>query len=162
MHHKQPKALILGWWLPVATFNLQWSIYVHLRLALLLCSCCGGQRGALVDPLLDISEHHEHVVDPGGVACQLSDLTERGQFLCVTLTLFTQLGDFKHRIGNFLEVMWCCKGETISKIDSIKKCHKSKLKQHSADFKWNSLHKSDFCCKYHSYDNTYKQLRGPK
>lgn len=48
---------------------------MHLRLALLLCSCCGGQRGALVDALLDVVEHHEHVVDPGGVARQLSDLT---------------------------------------------------------------------------------------
>lgn len=49
---------------------------MHLRLALLLCSCCGGQRGALVDALLDVIEHHEHVVDPGGVARQLSDLTQ--------------------------------------------------------------------------------------
>lgn len=104
MHRKHPQ-LILGRCLPVSTFNLQWSIYVHLRLALLLCSCCGGQRGALVDPLLDIVEHHEHVVDPGGVACQLSDLTQSGQSLCVTLTLFTQLDDFKHIIRNFLEVM---------------------------------------------------------
>lgn len=93
---------------------------MHPRLALLLCSYCGGQGGALVDPLLDIFEHHEHVVDPGGVARQLGDLTQRGQGLCVTLTLFTELGDFKHRIGNFLEVNWCCKGETISKTNEIK------------------------------------------
>lgn len=58
---------------------------MQLGLALLLRSGGGGQRGALVDPLLDILEHHEHVVDPGGVARQLGDLTQkRGQSVCVT------------------------------------------------------------------------------
>ena len=63
---------------------------MHLRLALLLCSCCGGQGGALVDPLLDIVEHHEHVVDPCGVARQLSDLTQRGaKFVCYPNLVYT-------------------------------------------------------------------------
>ncbi len=64
------------------TLYLQRSIYVHLRLALLLCSCCGRQRGALVNTPLDVLEHHKHVVDPCSVARQLCDLsqqTHRGQ-----------------------------------------------------------------------------------
>lgn len=132
-HQSSPqssKETNIGCWLPVSTFNLQWSLYVQLRLALLLCCCCGGQRGAFVDALLDIIEHHEHVVDPGGVARQLSDLTRHNTIWsklvlagdsssCGTLQCLHSLM-ISNRIVEFLDVMWQCKVETNNQTEWIK------------------------------------------
>lgn len=70
---------------PELTLDPQRSVDVHLRVALLLSFCGVGQSGAFVNAPLDILEHHKHIMDPCGVACQLCDLWQHKKGSKVTL-----------------------------------------------------------------------------